>query len=217
MKKSIFSIFLACGLAITIQASQAQRDTTIVQTFTFDSTARAGYFQFPTADPNSYEKVLMQYRMRCKKGLISNSSDRNKGCGEWDYSCNTYITDSSRIDSFKQSVHKYQSSFSNDGSNISYSNQIAYNIFDRKKLATTFSNTVGETIVNNFTAKSGTSTKHFSGFNQNGKGYYLYDATTLSNLGLTAGAIDAIAFQNGLSDTLIGKNLKISVDGLDIY
>ena len=41
----------------------------------------------------------MLYTMRCKDGLVSTGTDRNKGCGEWDYSCNTFVTDSSRIDS----------------------------------------------------------------------------------------------------------------------
>ncbi|MBL0102065.1 MAG: hypothetical protein IPP49_20185 [Saprospiraceae bacterium] len=43
----------------------------------------------------------MFYSMRCKDGLISSSGDRNKGCGEWDYSCNTNIIDSSGVDSLK--------------------------------------------------------------------------------------------------------------------
>jgi hypothetical protein len=56
----------------------------------------------------------MQYSMRCKNALVSTGSDRNKGCGEWDYSCETYITEPSRTDSliaddeFTYSPQKFQ-------------------------------------------------------------------------------------------------------------
>ena len=41
--------------------------------------------------------------MRCKNAQVSTSANRNLGCGEWDYSCNTYLTDSAKIDSVKAS------------------------------------------------------------------------------------------------------------------
>ncbi len=74
---------------------------TIVQSFTYDSTSRSMTVDFPDGDHNDYEKILMYYSMRCKDGLVSTGTDRNKGCGEWDYSCNTFITDSTRLDSFR--------------------------------------------------------------------------------------------------------------------
>ncbi len=77
------------------------QDTLWVKTFNFQSGTRDSMISFPDADHNNYEKVLMYYRMRCKKGLVSTSTNRNLGCGEWDYSCNTNIIDSSAIDSLK--------------------------------------------------------------------------------------------------------------------
>ncbi len=70
-----------------------------VQAFNYNSTTRDSIISFPEVDHNDYEKILMYYSMRCKDGLVSTSDDRNKGCGEWDYSCNTSIIDSSRVDS----------------------------------------------------------------------------------------------------------------------
>lgn len=72
-----------------------------VQTFTYESTTRDTLIQFPEGDHNRFEKIIMHYSMRCKDALVSTGSDRNRGCGEWDYSCNTYIVDSTRVDSVK--------------------------------------------------------------------------------------------------------------------
>ena len=77
----------------------AAQDTTWVNAFNFNSKSRDTVIHFPEGDHNQYEKILLYYGMRCKGALVSTGSDRNKGCGEWDYSCNTSIIDSSRVDS----------------------------------------------------------------------------------------------------------------------
>lgn len=41
----------------------------------------------------------MQYTMRCHHALVSNSTETEQGCGQWDYNCETYIWDSTRTDS----------------------------------------------------------------------------------------------------------------------
>ena len=56
---------------------------------------------FPEGDHNRFEKIIMHYGMRCKDALVSTLSERNKGCGEWDFSCNTYVVDSTQVDSLK--------------------------------------------------------------------------------------------------------------------
>lgn len=96
MSSRLFALLLT--ILLCSSAARAQ-DTVIVQTLTFDSVGRAGSYQFPDLDPATVEKVVMQYSMRCKNALVSTGNDRNKGCGEWDYSCETYITDPDRIDS----------------------------------------------------------------------------------------------------------------------
>jgi len=91
MKKFYFLI----ATLIFVSFIQAQ-DTIVVQTFTLDSTSRAGVFEFPNDPGTTYEKIIMQYRMRCHDALVGNG---NVGCWEWDYHCNTVVTDSSSIDS----------------------------------------------------------------------------------------------------------------------
>lgn len=97
MKHLIFTFFFS-SFSLLLLA----QDTIIVPSFHFKSSNRKDTIvQFPNGNHNDYEKILMQYTMRCKNALVSTSNNRNLGCGEWDYSCNTYITDSTRIDSLK--------------------------------------------------------------------------------------------------------------------
>ncbi|MCF8405538.1 MAG: T9SS type A sorting domain-containing protein [Bacteroidales bacterium] len=91
MKYLYFLLF-----AISISFFSVGQDTTIVQTFTLDSTVREGVFSFPDDPGTTYQKIIMQYRMRCHDAAIGNG---NIGCYEWDYHCNTVVTDSSLTDS----------------------------------------------------------------------------------------------------------------------
>ena len=91
MKKFYFII----AVFLILNSLQAQ-DTLVVQTFTLDSISRQGVFQFPDDPGTTYEKIIMQYRMRCHDALVGNG---NIGCYEWDYHCNTVVTDSSLTDS----------------------------------------------------------------------------------------------------------------------
>lgn len=103
--KSFFT-FILVFISIFLVA-QSPGDTIVVETYNYtqthgvpwDGTIRDTMIDFPDDPEITYEKIIMLYNMRCKNGLVSTTSDRNKGCGEWDYSCNTYIHDSSRVDS----------------------------------------------------------------------------------------------------------------------
>ncbi len=90
--------YILLSLALILSFGELSAQTT-VQTFNFNSPSRDTVITFPTQDHNDYEKILMHYGMRCKDALVSTGADRNRGCGEWDYSCNTYIVDSTRVDS----------------------------------------------------------------------------------------------------------------------
>ena len=117
-------LLLAILLVSFIGKSQ---DTTVVQTLTFDSTGRSYMFNFPDGT-ESYRKVIMQYRMRCTGGLISTQASPNLGCGEWDYSCNTMITDSSKTDSIKSTHPDFiVSGFS--GTTFNYTSQPTYTYY----------------------------------------------------------------------------------------
>ena len=89
-------------LLLLLTINLTAQDTLNVQGFNFESTTRDSLISFPEGDHNGYERILMYYTMRCKDGLVSNGTNTNRGCGEWDYSCNTSIIDSTIIDSLLQ-------------------------------------------------------------------------------------------------------------------
>jgi hypothetical protein len=99
IRRSILPLLLLC--IAPLMALAADGDTVVVQTLTFDSIGRAGYYQFPNALDRTYERVIMQYRLRCIKGKTRTQRSDTVGCGEWDYNCETFITDSTLIDSLK--------------------------------------------------------------------------------------------------------------------
>jgi len=76
----------------------------MVNTINYNSTTRDTLITFPDGDHNQYKKIIMHYSMRCKDGLVSPpvAGQTNVGCGEWDYSCNTNLVDSTQIDSLKR-------------------------------------------------------------------------------------------------------------------
>lgn len=165
------------------------QDTVIVQTFDFNSTTRSGVFQFPN-DTSAYEKILMQYRIRCKDGLVSTGSNTNLGCGEWDYSCNTYITDSSMTDSVKSTYPSHIiSNFS--GTKFYYTNNPTYTHTQYNQKNTIYDTVFSE---NNFPIGTGTDALHhpFTSSLSNARTQYLWLASELTTVGVAAGDITGI-------------------------
>ena len=99
MKKCYLSVYIFLFVLLTQYPLSAQ-DTLRVQTFDWNSDTRAQVFEFPDDPTNSYRKILLKYNMRCHDDEVGNGA---VGCREWDYSCNTFITDSTRVDSTQQS------------------------------------------------------------------------------------------------------------------
>lgn len=75
--------------------AQSPGDTIVVKAFKYGSGAKDSLIRFPS-NSLSYEKIILKYNMRCKNALVSTQTAPDQGCGEWDYSCNTFIVDSSR-------------------------------------------------------------------------------------------------------------------------
>ena len=97
--------------------SSFAQDTIKVQTFTWADNQRADTFNFPDDPSLSFRKILMVYNMRCHNAAVGNG---NVGCYEWDYSCNTFITDPTRVDSTRaEAPNHIISNFS--GTSFSYS------------------------------------------------------------------------------------------------
>ena len=176
-------------LVMSFNDIQAQSIDTVT-TFTFSSTSRSGVFQFPDDPTKSYNKIKMLYRMRCKNGLVSTSANRNLGCGEWDYSCNTYLTDSSRFDSVKATFPDHIiSGFS--GSSFPYSLTPTYSITRYRHYGTS-QVAIADS---GFSLKSGNDALQapFNGQAGNRKMHYLWKASELQASGLMAGAITGMS------------------------
>ena len=97
MKKILYLIL--CNLFINLAFAQNSGDTIIVQTLDYSSNTRDTIAYFPNDTNLIFEKIILSYNMRCKDGQINTTGGNNVACGEWDYSCHTYIHDSTRIDS----------------------------------------------------------------------------------------------------------------------
>ncbi|MCB0612381.1 MAG: LamG domain-containing protein, partial [Phaeodactylibacter sp.] len=100
-KKQLFSFFI---LSFILTHGLSAQDTTIVQTLTWQSDNRSGFYLFPEEPGAQYEKILMRYNMRCHDNAVGSG---NVGCREWDYSCNTFITDPSMVDSTRATHPDY--------------------------------------------------------------------------------------------------------------
>ncbi|MEM9920767.1 MAG: LamG-like jellyroll fold domain-containing protein [Bacteroidota bacterium] len=180
MKANLLTLFLLCCL----QWCFAQ-DSLFVQTFKWEDDFRSELFDFPDNPGETYEKILMVYNMRCHDNAVGNG---NVGCREWDYSCNTFLTDSTRVDSVQLNHPNYViSNF--DGGNFEYSNQPTYTYFQFEQVRTTYSSTQSEMLA---TVGSGTEKiKLFKDANT-GKSQYLYTAAELMAAGLSAGNITGL-------------------------
>ena len=95
--KKIYTFILLFFSCLSVY-SQQPGDTIRVQAWEFGSLSRDSVVVFPDNDNLTYEKILLKYTMRCKEGLVSNTTERNLGCGEWDFSNNTYLVDSNHVE-----------------------------------------------------------------------------------------------------------------------
>ncbi len=140
--KHIMSKYISILLLAFLPFSIYCQSTT-VNSFDFESTTRDTVVEFPNKDHNSYERILMHYTMRCKDGLVSTGSDRNLGCGEWDYSCNTYVVDSTRVDSLLTRSDEFNMpGFAGDVFN--YTNNPTYTFYESTKQRVTYDNVITE-------------------------------------------------------------------------
>ena len=170
--------------SLLLTADIFAQDTTIVQTFTWDNDARSGYFSFPD-DPNaSFRKIWMRYNMRCHDAAVGNG---NVGCREWDYSCNTFITDTTRRDSTRL-LHPSHVISNFSGTQFNFANQQTYSYTSYQQHQSTL---VGFPIID---AQIGTGSDAVLLSNQQatGRHQFLYTNAELQASGLQAGVIYGI-------------------------
>lgn len=163
------------------------QDTTIVQTLTFDSTARAGTWIFPPDTGQTYRKVIMQYRMRCHNQAVGNGS---VGCREWDYSCNTLIRDSSQTDSAKLN-HPTHTIAGFNGPSYDYVFNPTYSFVSDTQQQVILNTVISETP---YVLGSGTTNdaSPFESSIQHAKSQYLWQSSELSSSGMTTGPLTGL-------------------------
>ncbi len=186
-KKLLFLFFL---FSITFSFAQSVGDTIRVQAFNYNSISRDSLISFPSNPSLTFEKIILKYSMRCKDGLISTATDRNLGCGEWDYSCNTYIADSSKVERVASIQKDYVvSNFT--GTSYDYTSQQTYNHFDfiQKEVVVNSSNSV---TLHDVGSNSLSISNILNTSNKTGRNQILLTASQLSASGLTLGNINAI-------------------------
>jgi len=153
--------------------------------------------------------------MRCRGGAVNTTGGNYIACGEWDYSCNTYVHDSLRIDSTLNYAPSHLiSDFS--GTSFNYTNTPTYKSYRYLQQNVVLNSIVSE---NQYTIGTGTSSLNhvFASNSTNGKSQYLYKASELTSAGVTSGEIDALLMDvltaSGNSDYLRVK-LKATTDTL---
>lgn len=210
MKKIYFLLLLSIFLFSTNSNGQNIGDTIIVPVLDYSNPSRNVVANFPTNSALTFEKVIMRYAMRCKNGLISPpiSGQTNLGCGEWDYSCNTYITDSTTADSSISNINRYII-FPDTNSSGIYSTTPTWN-----GVPTVQSLVSLQSIISEDTATIGTGNSIDSMlFNPNGNGgknYILMTSAELLTGGLVSGNIDGLSFSNLAGNSGISQ-LKVKI------
>ncbi len=194
--KKIAIITITLFLCQATVFAQSIGDTIVTPTFNYFQTKGFGIrdtmINFPNLTGVTYEKIFMLYNIRCKNGAVGSSvppSGKN-GCGEWDYTCQTYLTDSSKVDSAKVMHPNYMvSGFS--GNIFKYTTLPTYSYYQYIQQQTVHTSTISETVS---VVGTGTTSLNYP-FNSTVKGsktHYLYTATELSAAGLTAGNITSL-------------------------
>ncbi len=200
-KMKTFSFFLILLFPIAV-LSQSIGDTLVVPTINYSQTQGSGIrdtmILFPDNPVQAFEKIIMSYNMRCKDGLVSVPGNTNLGCGEWDYSCNTYITDSSRVDSILSYCNSHSISHFT-GETFEYVETPLHNYYQHLQKKVHVDNIISET---QSTVGMGTlPLNHVIQTNEHsGKSQFLITQSELNQAGLTQGDINGIilyAMNNG--------------------
>lgn len=216
-------VFIFIGLLLfSFQNSQAQ-DTLVVQTFDYSMTYGNGPWAgiirdtmayFPSDASQSFEKIILSYNMRCKDNAVNPDPESNSiGCGAWDYTCNTHIHDSTRMDSvLHQTASHAISGFS--GESYDYSINPVYNYIALNQQIVSLEEILSEdtTVIGN-----GNEALDFViETDQNAhKSQFIYLAEEMNQFGLVNDSIDALSLQLLSNDEwaqFLSVKLKLTTD-----
>jgi len=184
-----FLFLLACPKLVF---AQKPGDTIRVKTFHYGTNNRDTMAYFPKGNL-TFEKIILRYNIRCKNGIVSDATNRSKGCGEWDYSCNTFVVDSSKVEELTQKAPKFIISNFN-GASFNYTAKPISDYYDY-----TLKNVVVNTVSNESKITVGTGNigiyKALNTTKKSGKTLVLYRADELLNAGFSAGDIQGIVLK----------------------
>ena len=209
--KSTSTFFLLLALIFGSHFSltaQEIGDTIRVQGFNFNSTTRDSVLRFPDLPNVSFEKIILKYTMRCKDGLVSTGTNRNLGCGEWDYSCNTYLVDSTKVEEANSTVTSHHITNFSDLI-FFYKSDPVYDYYRGVQKNTVITSTSNETTASIGSGSNGLSSV-LSTDRAGGKSQYLYTASELTSAGLSSGEIKGISMKV-LNDSGEAKFMKIKL------
>ena len=199
--KNIFTVLFI------LFCTQIIAQSTIVRTINYESTTRDTVIEFPTDDHNKYERILMHYSMRCTDGLVSTGSQRNLGCGEWDYSCNTYLVDSTRVDSLKAtSADHVIAGFS--GEMFEYRDTPTYTYYQSTQKEVSYNNIITNNVRAIGNANGGEHT--FGRVGGSYKAQFILTAQTLLDAGLDDDEIAGMSFNFTEGDITL-KNCRVKM------
>ncbi len=174
-------------IAFSFSKAQNPGDTIFIKAWKYGSTNRDTLINFPN-NSLTFEKIILKYNMRCKNGLISNQSFPNQGCGEWDYSCNTYVVDSSKIELAPKTAPNYVIS-NYTATSFPYVTNPLYDYYDYAQTNVSVSSVISETM---FPVGAGSvaTPDLLKASQRSGRSQILILASELTAAGLTAGPID---------------------------
>lgn len=207
MKKLHLLLFLIVLVFTTM--AQSPGDTVVVQAWDYNSSNRDTVIDFSAINGLGIERVILRYAMRCKGARVSTVSNRNLGCGEWDYSCNTYVHAPNMADSISRTTNKYNIYPSTNPDSI-YSSSPTY-----KYVPAIHSSRVVSSITNEDTVIIGAivdkDTSIIYSRARNGKTVIHYAASELIAAGLVAGDIKALSLHSFDSVSVYIKNLRLGI------
>ncbi|MEM7104545.1 MAG: LamG-like jellyroll fold domain-containing protein [Bacteroidota bacterium] len=190
MKRILSSaLIIFCAILFLPLNTNAQEDTTWVQTLTFDDiTQRRGVWTFPDGS-ETWRKILMIYTLKCDPATTADGFD----CGEWDYlTYNTIHHHTGDYDSVRQETGRYYM----DGEYVDplrYVDSPVYNYYDEENFAINYTSTISES-VHGIGSGVGVTELPFRTSSKTARTQHLWAAAELTGAGMAAGSIDKISF-----------------------
>lgn len=185
------TLLLLSLLASTYLSAQQPGDTIKVRSFNYTSPTRDSVVEFPSTVGLTFEKIIMKYSMRCKGARVSTSANRNLGCGEWDYSCNTFIVDSNKVEQLA-ATHPTHIISNFSGTTFNYTNNPVQDYYDYALNQVTTGGGIGVEVLFPVGSGSATSSDFLRADQKSGKTYLLYSASDLLASGSIMGNLEGL-------------------------